>query len=226
MSCERFAQAISDCACGAEMTPALVRHLAGCAGCGARLNAGRRAVAALDLQLQQALDVPVSPSFARNVTARLEEDSRRRSRWLVWSVAPAAAALLLALWLRPSAAPTVEPLKAPAVETSVRNLVLDTQPVPMGPAVIDPAPKRASRQSRHPERTESPEVIVQPEQARALAELVKLARRGALDATALQASTAGSPSQDLVLAPLNVPDLVVPDVEFAQSPPTAGPGSY
>ena len=223
MSCERYAGTIADVACGGEMTPGLALHLEGCAACAARLDADRRAIASMDAEIQRALDVPVSAAFARGVTARLESASQRGPGWVAWGIVPAAAALLLGLWLRPAPGPGPVHLPAPPVETTARNLVPDTPLVPVPAGLPHPPPNPGTSHVPRRQPLPQPEVIVPPERARAVSQFLLLVGRGTLDASKLAAASDSNPAAtDLAVPPLTVAPIVLSEVEFVNAPPSGG----
>ena len=215
MSCERYAASIEDRACGADMTPDLERHLSGCSRCAALLEAHQQAMANLDAEIQSALDVPVSSTFIRDVRARVEQQDRRPASWLSWGIVPLAAAVLLAVWLKPV------PAQAPNLPTAPRTSwpVSRTATIVPGPPEVfvptPPAPLRATA-------IVQPKVLVPPDGGRAVSEYLRLVRQGALDTSNL--ATAQDATADLVVAPLTIAPIVLSDVEFG-SKPAGGPGT-
>ena len=193
MSCERYAASIEDRACGADMTPDLERHLAGCSRCAALLEAHQQAMANLDAEIQSALDVPVSNTFIRDVRARVEQEDRRPAWWLSWGIVPLAAAVLLAVWLRPV------PAQAPNLPTAPRTswpVSRTATIVPGPPEVFVPrAPLRAAT-------VVQPKVLVPPDGGRAVSEYLRLVRQGTLDTSNL--ATTQDVAADLVVAPLTI----------------------
>jgi hypothetical protein len=155
MSCERFAEAITDHACGAPLADDVRRHVDVCEACGRALEAQQQAIAAAEADLCRALDVRVSSGFAANVMRRARAESERARVARVWWIgagAAAAAALALGIWLAPprvapgvphadrvsgaspTAAPTLPPSN-PAESASVTAEELPRQPS----AATDPA---------------------------------------------------------------------------------------
>ena len=96
MSCQRYADAIVDHACGAELGPDAAAHLTVCRECRQRLDEQRRLVNGMDAELQAALAIEPSPRFTADVLARVERRSQGSRRW-VWWTTPAVAAAVLAL---------------------------------------------------------------------------------------------------------------------------------
>jgi hypothetical protein len=216
MSCERYTSSIKDHACGADLTRDLERHLAGCARCTALLEAHQRSIANLDAEIERALDVPVSNTFLRDVRARVEHDERRSAWWLSWGIVPAAAAILLAVWLRPV------PTQAPNLPTTPRTSwpVTRTATIVPGPPqmlVTTPPPLRAAKV------VAQPKVLVPPDNGRAVSEYLRLVRQGTLDTSSL--ATASDVAADLTVTPLTIAPIVLSDVEFASKPAVGGPGT-
>jgi hypothetical protein len=215
MSCERYTGSIADHACGAEVTPDLAHHLAGCAACAARLELHRRAIATLDADIQRALDIPISNTFERDVRVRLEQNDRRSAWWLSWGIVPAAAAILFAVWLNPGSIDTPVPAPAPRPSWIVsRTTTADLATPPEVPAPTPP--KRIAK------GLPAVEVIVPSDRKRAVSQFLLLTRQGALDASKLAASPESGVTEDLVVTPLTVAPIVLSDVEIARGP--VGPG--
>ena len=224
MSCERYAQAIVDHACGAPLAGDVERHLATCEKCRALLEAQLGLIQGLDAELHQALAVQVSDGFARAVRVRAQEASRRSTRARWWSLAAVPAAVAIALLLRPS----------PPASTN------DTPAIPSRPIVQAAAPQTPvqdispAREGRTPGRSRSNrarslppvDVLVPPNRDQALSRFLTLVRNGRLDASTLAASAEGEPAppDDLVLVPLTIDPIPMPDVEISRDPLSAGRG--
>ena len=123
MSCERYAQAIEDHACGADLAAAAAAHLDSCMRCAAAFEAQRRALEDLEAELQRAVAIDPSPAFAPGVRAGIDRASSAGYR-LAWLAAPLAvgAAIAIAVLVgapgnRP-AAPATPPKPAPAPASS------------------------------------------------------------------------------------------------------------
>jgi hypothetical protein len=226
MSCERYADAIIDHACGAEISPGLAAHLAGCEACKARLDAQRRLIEGLEEEISLAVSVDASDTFARGVHARLEEASRRSLRMLWWSLAGATAAILIAVSLRP-APPEIQ------IDTRVPSTTL-TERAPM---IVPPAPSEAPLKAPptppvhrvlvnpRPATIPTVEVIVPADRADAVARFLALVRAGAVNSPAPVEPTETEPApSDLVVSPLSIEPIAVADVEFPQVAPAGGRG--
>src|SRR5262245_12097250 len=99
MSCERYASAIVDHACGAEIAADAAAHLDACAECRRIVDQQRQVLQDLDHELKQLLAIEPSSRFEADVMARVQ---RPRLNWgsvMWWAVPAAAAALLLFLVL-------------------------------------------------------------------------------------------------------------------------------
>jgi hypothetical protein len=214
MSCERYVGAIVDHACGAEMTGELARHLSSCEGCAARLAAERRMIAGLDAAIQSALDVEASESFERGVHARVAASTRSGGFW--WSAAGLgiAAALLVAASLGRSsrdlpARPELS-VRAPAPIEATPALPLPRRTPPSKPRVV--------------RRLTQVEVIVSPDRARAVSEYLRLVRNRGFEAPNLDGASKAiaGPPKDLVVEPLAIDPIVLPDVEVPARPVPLG----
>jgi len=211
MSCERYAQAIEDHACGADLAAAAAAHLDSCMRCAAAFEAQRRAVEDLDAELQRGVAIDPSAAFAPGVRAGIDRASSAGYR-LAWLAAPLAvgAAIAIAVLVgapgdRPAAPATPpKPAPAPASSTIARATPDPTAPVPAAPVAERVATDRR-RRSRAIPRPAEPEIIVPPGQARALARYMALVRRGTIDAAVLiQPPTELQAPADLVVDPLTV----------------------
>jgi anti-sigma factor RsiW len=218
MSCERYAPSIADHACGAEMTSDLAHHLAGCTQCAALLEAQQQSIASLDAEIANALDVPVSNTFIRDVRARVEHDERRSAWWLSWGIVPVAAALLVAVWLRPVAIETPRLPVAPPPNWQVSRtatIVPDATPTFVETLA---APRQIAR------ALPRAEVIVPPDGGRAISQYLQLVRHGVLDTSTL-AAPSNRVGEDLVVTPLTMEPIVLSGVEISPKPTSGGPGS-
>ena len=76
MSCERFREALSRHAAGADIDGAAGAHLAGCDACAARLDLQRQLLSEMDGELERLLSIEASPELV----ARVVSGSRGASR--------------------------------------------------------------------------------------------------------------------------------------------------
>ena len=226
MSCERFREAIAGHAAGEDISGAAAAHLTSCESCTARLETQRQLLADVDEELARTLSLSASPEFVARITSSV---SATPSRWLGWRPAAAwiglaaAAAIAVAAFLRGP---------APAVSPGPRqSAVAAPAPAPT-PAVAEkgappqterhPAVRRSEpRPSRHLAATRSvqePPVIVNPDQARAIARLRELVNAGRLTDKMLPPERPHD-AAELAVAPLEIPEIKMPDVEFAGRPP-------
>jgi hypothetical protein len=213
MSCERYAQAIEDHACGADLAAAAAAHLDSCMRCAAGFEAQRRALEDLEAELQRGVAIDPSPAFAPGVRAGIDRASSAGYR-LAWLAAPLAvgAAIAIAVLVgapgdRP-AGPATPPKPAPAPASSTIARATPDRPATV-PAVPVPVADRAAtdrrRRSRPIPQPAEPEIIVPPGQARALARYMALVRRGTIDAAVLiQPPAELQAPADLVVDPLTV----------------------
>jgi hypothetical protein len=99
MACERYRDALTDVAAGAQTPGAVEAHLQTCQACRAELEALRRALAVADKELGELAAAEPSPELAvriRQAVADPEPSPAWRFGWL-WPVTAAAATLLVAL---------------------------------------------------------------------------------------------------------------------------------
>jgi hypothetical protein len=210
MSCERYAQAIEDHACGADLAEAAAAHLDSCMRCAAAFEAQRRALEDLEAELQRGVAIDPSPAFAPGVRAGIDRASSAGYR-LAWLAAPLAvgAAIAIAVLVgtpgdRP-AAPATPPKPAPAPASTVARATPDRPATASAVPVAERAAADPRRRSRAIPRPAEPEIIVPPDQARALARYMALVRRGTIDAAVLMQPPAELQAPaDLVVDPLTV----------------------
>jgi hypothetical protein len=241
MSCERHAGAIVDHACGAEIAGDALAHLGGCSACREMFDEQKRLVTDLDRQLQSALEIEPSARFVPEVMAGVQRAaSRGRGRiwWSVPAAAAAAAALILSMLgsLRSSEQQAVtghDPgvrtsASAPPAERTLPTLVppapsVELSRVPHSRRRID----RPRGDVRRP-RVSEVEVIVPAEHSLAMTRYLALVRRGVLDTSALAGSdqTGVAPPANLVIVPLSVDALAMPNAESEIGPDVGrrGPG--
>ena len=134
MSCERYANAIADHACGAEISGDAAAHLEICGSCRQLLEAQRRSMADLDRELALALEIEPSAEFVPDVMARVR---RRRTDWraVAWWGVPIAAAAALALAVLASLQAGVRPIVAPT-----RSADASASAKPPSPPTIEARP--------------------------------------------------------------------------------------
>jgi hypothetical protein len=217
MSCERFRKAITDHACGASIDGDAAAHLARCAACARMLDDRRHVLAEADEELRTVLAIIASPDFNARVSQRVQNARRSTNAAGWWWLTATAAAVLLTIgvlfmW-------SSRPDERSTRSTSATERSHPPAPVNVSAATkpnIERAPARIARTkamskpSAVVHRPAKPEVIVPPDQQRAIARLVELLRSGVLDAKALPEPPK---TTELTIAPLSVPDIVVPDVQ-------------
>lgn len=230
MSCERFSDAIVDHACGADLDARLAAHLERCAACRQTLDDVRRQLAESETELREALAISASPEFVTRVSERT--DSARPAHawtraWWVGVAAAASIAFAVAVNVtesgrvpdRASRRPTRESINlAPERRVSSHETTAAAH-------AEEPAVKTVRSSARTPTvqpRASRAElvVIVAPDQGRAIARLRELLRNGALDDTTLP-KEATAPTAVLI-APLSIPELSVPDIQPVPPPPSGG----
>ncbi len=174
MSCERWRSTLTETALGIPPTAELLRHLEGCAGCGARLAELRGVVARMDGEIQAGLDVAAGAPFLARVRQRAAERKPRR-RWPIGWLLPFAAVvgvLALRVLVPRGAEPPAPSVRNFAPESPpARADVDDEPPVPSVAALPAPDVRSVPRA-----RSSEPEVFLRPgEKARirALAESLR-----------------------------------------------------
>jgi len=239
MSCARYVDAIADHACGAEIAPDAARHLAACDACSARFAERRRLVEGLDSQLERALAVVPSATFVRRVRSRIEQSPGPSARLLWWRACGAAAAILLVIGIgvwRSSDGVRPRTNSAPPEASAESGVPAapDVPPVVEGPQGVQPVERPVVRHvprgpalERRPASMPAAEVLVSPDQQRAIAHLMRLVRDGTLDASSLPVSRQDESTAPaaLVVPPLTIEPIAVPDVEIPTGPAPAGRNS-
>lgn len=225
MSCQRYATAIADHACGADLAPEVAAHLETCVRCASQLAAQRRTIDDLDAELQQMVAVEPSPFFVQRVQAHVMTSPDRRSfRAWWWSAAVAAAAIVLAVLFlsvdrRPPApiqARTITPPPAPAAKNEPPTIVA-TAPSRKEAPVSRYQPSQPQRRVAKPPE---PEVLVPKDQMRVVDRYMALVRSGSLDTTTLASDT--DPSTEMIVNPLDIKPIVVVEINPATSPAVEG----
>src|SRR5687768_3249758 len=135
MSCERFREAITGHAAGAELDPAAAAHLAACDACAARLDRQRRLLAEVDAELERALAMTASSEFVAGVTARVRTSDGRPAA--VWIGLAAAAAIAAAAFLRAPVTPVPAAPSASSAAGAPSAPLATTRPIvePVVPSV-------------------------------------------------------------------------------------------
>lgn len=228
MSCERFREALNRHAAGDGIDAAATAHLAVCRACVARLDLQRRLLSDVDAELERALAIDASPELIERVvaTSRGARDAAWRVRAALACLA-AAAALALTVYLRapvPAPAPPPQASTAiPASAPSVAAVLPSPVDVPATPAAAVRRPARTAMRLPAVSSTDEPPVIVRPDQALAIARLRELLAEGLLTEKVLPPAHPHEP-QELTVAPLQISDIAVPDVETASRAPGSAQG--
>ncbi|MGH9371021.1 MAG: hypothetical protein ACRD15_05775 [Vicinamibacterales bacterium] len=230
MSCERFGEAITDHACGAPIDDLAAAHLAGCAACRQALDEQQRLIQDVEHELRNALALTASPDLVASASWK-ERHRPAAIAGVWWAGAAAAAVIAVGVYIGWPAEPRPDP---PGAVVSPRpapphspDVVAHSAPAPPTSPVarrperaVAPKPKTIARPSRVPSRPQPQrEVIVAPTQARAIARLRELVRSGVLDDKTLPTP---SPRTALVIAPLVVPEIVVPEIGSGTGPGSEG----
>lgn len=204
MSCERWRSTLTDAALGIPPTPELLRHLEGCAGCGARLAELRGVVARIDGEIQAGLDVAAGAAFLARVRQRAAERKPRR-RWLTGWLLPFAAVVgVLALTLLvPRGAERPAPsVRALAPEPPPARADVGDEPPALSVAAVPARDVRSVPRARSSE----PEVFLRPgEKARIRALAESLRSRPVSAASLLAVGFDPGPAQDAPLRALPQP---------------------
>jgi hypothetical protein len=227
MSCERFREAIAGHAAGADLNPAAAAHLGSCEACATRLETQRRLLADVDAELAGTLSLSASPAFVARVTSSVSATRRRSIAWrpaAAWVGLAAAAAIVVVSLLRGpdpavSPAPRESAVAAPAPATP--PAVAETGAPSVGHS-RSTRPQRGPRRPAAAPRVEEPPVIVDAGQARAIARLREALRQGRLtEETLPRPQTQETAFAGLLIPPLEVSEISVPDVEIVSRPPAA-----
>jgi hypothetical protein len=197
----------------------------------------------LDDELQQALAVVPSATFVRRVQSQIEESPGRSARalsWSAWTAFAVAAAILLLIGIGalrssdgvrpPPSGPT--PAQATAATSAPTGPVVpaaaEGQQPTKGPQrpVAHPV-RRVLARERQDEALPTAEVLVPPDQQRAVAHLLRLVRNGTFDGSRLPVDRQGESvtPAELVVPPLTIEPIEVPNVEIPTSPVPAGRNS-
>jgi hypothetical protein len=241
MSCARHIDAITDHAFGAEIAAGAAGHLEACPACRAQFEDQRRLLEGLDGELQRALAIVPSTGFARRVHARIDEQTTVPSWALWWSAYGAAAVILLVVGM--GVLRSLDVANPPLSDATLRQPATAASNVP-APPVDSPVAERvetrrpATRPFAHLARggasrarpaaaMPSAEVLVPADHRRAIAHLVQLVRTGRLDASKLPVSPEGESAVpvELVIRPLEIEAIAVPDVEIPTGTVPAGRNS-
>ena len=230
MSCDRYATAITDHACGADLAPDVAAHLTACPACAAELVQQRRVIAGLDDELKQMLAIAPSPFFVQRVQAQVcETSSPRRVRGLWWGGVAAAAVIVLAVLFL-----TLERQLPAAIQVQAPPTAKTPPPTPAappidGPRIADvkkvlptkPLVTEKPRVVSEPliAKAAEPEVQVAPGQRQAVARYMALVRSGRLDTSSLEAKVdEDSTPKELVLGALEIAPITVTELDGTTSP--------
>jgi hypothetical protein len=238
MSCERFRPGIAAHAGGAEIDAAAARHLSDCARCRRLLETRRQLLAELDGELARSLSIGPSPDFVAGAARHARDAGRapvhRGIPVPVWAGLGVAAAIVMAVLIRQpgvqnSSRPVVVYLGAESVRSSPAGQASALAPESaVGPG-SDPGRSAPARARKSPpvaaaRRSISvePPVMVEPERALAIQRLRELMTLGRLNEEMLPPPlTPEAALAELTIAPLEIAEIRVPDVEIVGRPPAA-----
>lgn len=235
MSCTRFGPAIAAHAAGAAIDPAADRHLGECAACRRMLDTQVQLLAEVDAELRRTLSISASPDFAARAARQARDGGEAKAqRWIpapVWAGLGVAAVLLLSVWIARAPVDDTQAFrKAEATRPHAEDVVLkpESTAAPKTPAAGArlAATRRGTTHSPDRKRTVStePPVIVEPSRALAIQRLRELMIAGRLNGDMLPPPrTPEAVLAELIVAPLAVSEIKVPDVETAGRPPAASP---
>jgi hypothetical protein len=184
MPCNQYKDALVEAAtAGGALSAALRSHVDGCASCRTCLERERALFAAIDADLRRTANEPISDSLLLRVRSRLAEEAAPKRSWQAWASA-AAAAIIVTLVLtqgmsrregKQAAKDGAGPEKAadflaesrPASPTSSAALA---KQFPRSTPLANLRPRRQHTKPGDP--TAVPEVLVAPEEERALVRYV------------------------------------------------------
>jgi len=197
-------------------------------------------VEGLDDELQRALAVVPSTTFARRVHSRIEHASASSARALWWSACGVAAAILLVVINVLRSADVIRPRVSDSTLQPPARAATSAPTVPVVPPVVEGRRdarrteravaqdvRRGPARERQTAALPAAEVLVPPDQQRAIAHLLRLVRNGTLDASSFPVSRQGESATpvELVVPPLKIEPIAVPDVEIPTSPVLTGRNS-
>jgi hypothetical protein len=232
MSCQRYATAIADHACGADLAPDVAAHLTACPACAALLVQQRRAITGLDDELQHMLTVERSPFFVQRVQAHVNTSPASRT-WSAfwWSGLAAAAAVVIVATSMMMREPRGGPSQA-RPETPSQTQTTAANPPASSPIIRDSSATRPDPSPRAPGRRTppstvtatsvraqaQPEVLVPAGQIQAVARYMALLRSGRLDTSSLEAKAdEDSTPEELVLGALEIKPITVTEIDGTTS---------
>ena len=229
MSCERFREAIAGHAAGEDISGAAAAHITSCESCRAEVQRRRRLLADVDAELSRTLSVSASPDFVARVTSRVSAIPSRSVVWrpaVAWGGLAAAAAIAVAFLRAPAPAP---PPDAPPKSASAGPAPTAAVSIPAAAVPATAADRRTAARRSHSRSPRlaaarhagEPPVIIDPAQARAIARLRELVNAGRLNGTTLPPERPHD-AAELAVAPLEIPEIKMPGVEFAGRPPGSG----
>jgi hypothetical protein len=228
MACDRFTDALRSRALGAPLRADAAAHLAICPHCQATLESEERVLAAIGRALHDVGTVKPAPEFVSRVRARVEEAPRwNPGAW--WKPAAAAAAAVLIAAIVGGRArqdrPAVSVQTKPVPVQRGDDARVDVDKAAVGR--IDRRPSASANRTRsgHPrtaraERAaQSPEVLVPPDQRRAVHRLFDSLRAGRPDVVSALMRLDGGASviepDGLTIAPIHIEPVVVSTLPVA-----------
>jgi hypothetical protein len=229
MACERYRDALTDVAAGAPAPADVEAHLVSCEGCRQELEALRHALALAAAEMAGLVAAEPSPGLSARIRQAVAESGSApawRFGWL-WTVTPAAAALLVALavWVGRAPSPAAAVGGTPVIPGTTGPLIPRERPCrPQGstsavPGTVPADPRVGASSSGGQSHRRRPEVLVPRGEAEALVRFAALVHRDRHAPVAFLA--AGRPSPDLAEpAALDITPLEIVPLDPAETPGT------
>ncbi len=202
MACERYRDALTELAAGAEASADASAHLASCEACRAELASVRQALAAVDDELAQLRVAEPSPDLAARIRSAVAESSSAAPAWrLGWGMALAAASVVVAVAFVASRGPRPQPPASVADRAPAREAPLATPaPERFVSETAGSQPVASERHASSPSsrvRARGPEVLVPAGEAEALGRLAASLRRRSVTPDSLLVADLAAPLAEL-----------------------------
>jgi hypothetical protein len=227
MPCKHYKDALIEAAAsGAEPQGELRAHLAGCADCRAAFEQERALFASIDAGLHVAANAEVPISLLRRVRARLDEAVVPKRHWiqpLVFAAASVALAFAIFLLARPHiSSPDHQAKQTPQIP------VMETLPTnarPQNPSAdaqsvssnVNHSQTLGHSTSLRPVASSHPEVLVPPDERKALARFVVVLQERREVAVALVTPAPQTKNELANLEPLQIKGLEIKTLEERQT---------
>lgn len=216
MSCKQIQKVLIDLAARAAQPSAPVReHLAACASCRASFEREQFLFVCIDAGVRQIANAPIPTAFLQRVEARIAQEAapQRIQRWAWLYVAAFSTAALLVVLL-----PLLRPHNpAQRVAFSVipqrRQNAAQKESSPSSLTNAAPTTPRVAKHSAPSAATQSPEVLIPPDEREALARYVSQVSKDEPAASGLLRPARQNIDEHLSLDPLQVASLEVKPLE-------------